>query len=101
MKTSSRAASLKPVLSANISNLAMYSSAVMPSVIFRVCSWHEPSSLGRDLRRSFLCLTVIRLELQTWRCMTRSHWSHSWPDLCYPSTHKGKGVQDLHPLICE
>src|SRR5882724_12492424 len=39
MNVSSRAASLKPVLSANISNLAVYSSAIMPVVIFRVCSW--------------------------------------------------------------
>src|SRR5882724_2484182 len=39
MNVSSRAASLKPVLSANISNLAVYSSAIMPVVIFRECSW--------------------------------------------------------------
>src|SRR5882724_11779391 len=39
MNASSRAASLKPVLSAYISNLVMYLSAVMPAVIFRVCSW--------------------------------------------------------------
>src|SRR5882724_13301504 len=39
MNASSRAALLKPVLSANISNLAMYLSAVMPVVIFRACSW--------------------------------------------------------------
>src|SRR5882724_3723552 len=32
---------LKPVLSANISNLAVYSSAIMPIVIFRVCSWAQ------------------------------------------------------------
>src|SRR5882724_5456837 len=39
---------LKPVLSANISNLAVYSSAVMPIVIFRVCSWAQAvlSQLG-------------------------------------------------------
>src|SRR5882724_8756849 len=41
MNASSRAASLKPVLSANISNMAMYSSAIMPVVIFRACSWAQ------------------------------------------------------------
>src|SRR5882672_4293346 len=39
MNVSSKAASLKLVLPASISNLAMYSSAIMPVVIFRVCSW--------------------------------------------------------------
>src|SRR5882724_7194503 len=41
MNASSRAASLKLVLSANILNLAMYLSAVMPIVIFRACSWAQ------------------------------------------------------------
>ena len=39
MNASSSAASLKPVLSVSISNLAIYSSAIMPVIIFRVCSW--------------------------------------------------------------
>src|SRR5882672_8119058 len=39
MNASSKVASLKPVLPASISNLALYSSAVIPVVIFRVCSW--------------------------------------------------------------
>src|SRR5882672_5746331 len=38
MNASSKAASLKLVLPASISNLAMYSSVVMPIVIFRACS---------------------------------------------------------------
>src|SRR5882724_6561897 len=41
MNASSRAASLKLVLSANILNLAVYSSAIMPVVIFRACSWAQ------------------------------------------------------------
>src|SRR5882724_9725775 len=41
MNASSRAASLKLVLSANILNLAVYSSAIMPVVIVRACSWAQ------------------------------------------------------------
>src|SRR5882672_5647669 len=39
MNASSKAASLKLALPTSISNLAMYSSAIIPIVIFRVCSW--------------------------------------------------------------
>src|SRR5882672_2618236 len=39
MNASSKAALLKLVLPASISNLAVYSSAVMPIVIFMACSW--------------------------------------------------------------
>src|SRR5882672_841563 len=51
MNVSSKAALLKPVLPVSISNLAVYSSSVMPVVIFRACSWaHAILSLSESLK---------------------------------------------------
>src|SRR5882724_8420824 len=42
MNASSNATLLKLVLPASISNLAVYSLAIMPVIILRVCNWGEP-----------------------------------------------------------
>src|SRR5882672_2321269 len=47
MNASSKATSLKLVLPTSLLNLAMYSSAVMPIVIFRGCSW-APAVLSQS-----------------------------------------------------
>src|SRR5882724_8579969 len=63
MNMSSRAALLKLVLFANISNLAVYSSAVIPAVIFRACSWAQAilSQLGSPKVLSMLDSNSVRV----------------------------------------
>src|SRR5882672_6456600 len=97
MKASSRASSLKPVLAANILNLAVYSLAIMPGVIVGMCHPFSiqvikgPLNAFQEFCKGGESGCVGQYQISLVCC----------PDLNHPSTHEQKCIQDLHPLVCK
>src|SRR5467141_3544605 len=102
MNAFSKSALSKPILPASISNLAMYSSAIMPVFIFRACSW-ACAVLSQSGSPKFLSMhanSVVSVEnVEVWDKTTFVFVLS--PNLHYPSMHEREGIQDLHPLVHE
>src|SRR5882672_5623019 len=59
-------------------------------------------SMGTKVSGMWMTSGVCVWEVCIWAvCVQARQIDCFSPNLCYPSMHEGKGIQDLHPLVCK